>query len=248
VKKRKNNQAVLIGAVVVALALLAAGGWFMLISPQRAKATSLDKEIAQVQQQIDANRAAAAQVHHVEPIKVADLFRLTKAMPGQADIADVLLELSTMAHQTGIDFRSIQPTASTTVGAYQVIPINVIFDGNFYDLSDFLYRLRNLVDVRNGTLDATGRLFTVDSLSFGEGLRRFPEIQATMTIDAYTYGTAAPATSPPAAAPPTGSTSSTDSTSTSTDTTSSDTTQTSTEPSTSVPAPPDSASAAGANP
>jgi type IV pilus assembly PilO-like protein len=243
VKKRKNNQAVLIGAVVVALALLAAGGWFLLISPQRAKATSLDKEIAQVQQQIDANRAAAAQVHHVEPIKVADLFRLTKAMPSQADIADVLLELSTMAHQTGIDFRSIQPTASTTVGAYQVIPINVIFDGNFYDLSDFLYRLRNLVDVRNGTLDATGRLFTVDSLSFGEGLRRFPEIQATMTIDAYTYGTSAPATSPPAAAPPAGSTSSTDTTSTSTDTT-----QTSTEPSTSVPAPPSGATAAGANP
>jgi type IV pilus assembly PilO-like protein len=246
VKKRKNNQAVLIGAVIAALALLAAGGWFLLISPQRAKATSLDKEIAQVQQQIDANRAAAAQVHHVEPIKVADLFRLTKAMPSQADIADVLLELSTMAHQTGIDFRSIQPTASTTVGAYQVIPINVIFDGNFYDLSDFLYRLRNLVDVRNGTLDATGRLFTVDSLSFGEGLRRFPEIQATMTIDAYTYGTSAPATSPPAATPPAGSTSSTDTTST--DTTSSDTTQTSTEPSTSVPASPSGATAAGANP
>lgn len=247
-KKHKNNQAVLIGAVVVALVLLAAGGWFLLISPQRAKASSLDKEIAEVQQQIDANRAAAAQVHHVEPIKVADLFRLTKAMPSQADIADVLLELSAMAHQTGIDFRSVQPTASTTVGAYQVIPINVIFDGNFYDLADYLYRLRNLVDVRNGTLDATGRLFTVDSLSFGEGLRHFPEIQATMTIDAYTYGTAAPATSPPAGAPPTGSTSSTDSTSTSTDTTSTDTTQTSTDPSTSVPAPPDGATAAGANP
>ena len=201
-----------------------------------------------MQSQIDAHRAAAAQVRHVEPIKVADLFRLTKAMPSQADIADVLLELSTMAHQTGIDFRSIQPTASTTVGAYQVIPINVIFDGNFYDLADFLYRLRNLVDVRNGTLDATGRLFTVDSLSFGEGLRRFPEIQATMTIDAYTYGTSAPATSPPASAPPTGSTSSTDTTSTSTDTSSTDTTQTSTDPSTNVPAAPSGATAAGANP
>ena len=173
-KKGKNNQAVLIGAVVVALLLLAAGGWFVLISPQRGKATSLDKEITEVQGQIDANRAAAAQVHHVEPIKVADLFRLTKAMPSQADIAGVLLELSTMAHQTGIDFRSVQPTASTTVGAYQVIPINVIFDGNFYDLADFLYRLRNLVDVRNGALDATGRLFTVDSLAFGEGLSRVP--------------------------------------------------------------------------
>jgi hypothetical protein len=236
VKKPKNNQVVLIGAVVVALALLAAAGWLLLVSPQRSKATSLDKQIAEVQRQIDANRLAASQVHHVEPIKVADLFRLTKAMPSQADIADVLLELSSMAHQTGIDFRSVQPTASTTVGAYQVIPINVVFDGNFYDLSDFLYRLRNLVDVRNGQLDATGRLFTVDTLDFGEGLRHFPNIQANLTIDAYVYGTSAPATAPPVS-------SSTDSTSTSTDTTSTGTT---TDPSTSVPAAPSGATAAGA--
>jgi len=233
--KRKNNQVALIAAVVVAFLLVGAGGWFFLVSPQRSKASDLGKQIAEVQQQIDANRAAAAQVHHVEPIKVADLFRLTKAMPASADIADVLLQLSTMAHETGIDFRSIQPGASTTVGAYQVIPINVVFDGNFYDLSDFLYRLRNLVDVRNGQLDATGRLFTVDSLDFGEGLKHFPEIQANLTIDAYVYGTSAPATSPP----------STDSTSTLTDTTATGTT---TDPSTSVPAAPSGATAAGANP
>ena len=238
--KRRNNQAALIAAVVVAFLLVGAGGWFFLVSPQRSKASDVGKQIAEVQRQIDANRSGAAQLHHVEPIKVADLFRLTKAMPAQADIADVLLQLSTMAHETGIDFRSIQPGASTTVGAYQVIPINVIFDGNFYDLSDFLYRLRNLVDVRNGQLDATGRLFTVDSLDFGEGLKHFPEIQANLTIDAYVYGTSAPASSPPVTSP-----SSTDSTSTSTstDTTSTGTT---TEPSTSVPAAPSGATAAGA--
>ena len=234
--RRKSNQAALIAAVVVAFLLVGAGGWFFLVSPQRSKAADLGKQIADVQQQIDANRSAAAQVHHVQPIKVADLFRLTKAMPASADIADVLLQLSTMAHDTGIDFRSIQPGASATVGAYQVIPINVVFDGNFYDLSDFLYRLRNLVDVRNGQLDATGRLFTVDSLDFGEGLKHFPNIQANLTIDAYVYGTSAPATS----LPPT-----TDSTSTSTGTTSTGTT---TDPSTSVPAAPSGASAAGATP
>lgn len=241
-KKRKQSTPVVIGAIVFAYLLVAAAGWFLLISPQRSKAGDMDKQIAEVQQQIDANRAAARAVQHVEPIKIADLFRLTKAMPSQADIADVLLELSSLAHQTGIDFRSIQPTASTTVGAYQVIPINVVFDGNFYDLADFLYRVRNLVDVRNGQLDATGRLFTVDSLDFGEGLSKFPEVQATLTIDAYVYGTSAQATSPPVA-PPTSS----DTTSTSTDTTSTDTTSTPSDPATAAPAAPDGASAAGAS-
>ena len=66
--------------------------------------------------------------------------------------------------------------------------------------------------------------------------------QATLTIDAYVYGTAAPATSPPAAPP--GATP-TDSTSTSTDSTS---TATTTDPSTNVPAAPSGATAAGANP
>src|SRR5205823_797723 len=81
-------------------------------------------------------------------------------------------------------------------------------------------RLRSLVNVHGGRLDATGRLFTVDTLSFGESPLKFPRIQATLVIDAFVYGVpgAAPTTLTPA--------STTATTTTGTDTTSTTTTST----------------------
>ena len=114
----------------------------------------------------------------------------------------------------GASQRATTPLASATatpISGYLAIPITVEFQGNFYDLSDFLYRLRNLVDVRHGTLDATGRLFAIDTLSFDEAQGGFPQISATLVVDAFVYGTLTPAT-----ATPTTSTTSTTSTSTTT--------------------------------
>ena len=38
--------------------------------------------------------------------------------------------------------------------------------GDFYSLTDLLYRLRSLVTVRDGALDVSGRLFSVKSVNF----------------------------------------------------------------------------------
>jgi hypothetical protein len=74
-----------------------------------------------------------------------------------------------------------------------VLPIALKFEGNYYDLTDFLFRLRNLVAVRDGRLAARGRLFTLDQLDFHEGPGGFPQIEAALTVAAYVYG-APPAT------------------------------------------------------
>ena len=93
-----------------------------------------------------------------------------------------------------------------------MLPVSVTFNGNFYNLADFLYRLRALVTVHGGRLDATGRLFSVDTLAFNESQQKFPQIQATLVIDAFVYA-AAPATAP--AATPPAATTTTDTTTTS---------------------------------
>ena len=97
-------------------------------------------------------------------IEVADVYRLAKAMPDRTDMPDLLLELSQLARDTGIRFDSISPQPNAPIGSYTVLPISVTFQGNFYNLADFLYRLRSLVSVHAGRLDATGRLFSVDTL------------------------------------------------------------------------------------
>jgi type II secretory pathway pseudopilin PulG len=204
VKKATVPQPAQIALVVVGLLLVVVMGWFLLISPQRAKAAQVAKQIADTQHQIDDARALTLKAKNAEKIHVADVFKLTKAMPDQADEAGIVLELNHVARQSGIVFDSIMPQGSVALTGYQVVPITVIFQGNFYDLSDFLYRLRNLVDVRQGALDAQGRLYAVDQIAFDEGDQKFPDVRATLTIDAYVYGTGTAATVAPPQATPVG--------------------------------------------
>ena len=228
VKKRKLSPTATAGVGVGVTLVVALLGWFVLVSPQRSRASSYEADIVLVEQQISEARAAALQASDSEPIRAADLFRLTKAMPSDNDIAGVLLELSRVAGETGIQFDQIVPQATVNAGTFRAQPIELVFTGNFYALSDFLYRMRNLVSVQRGRLLANGRLFSVDKIQFVEADSHFPNIKAILGVSAYLYGTSPIAGAPPvaAAAPPraaptdaTGATTPTDTTATTTDTT-----------------------------
>jgi hypothetical protein len=200
--KQRIPKPAAIALVVVALLVAGALGYFVLISPKRSAASELATQVASTEDEIQARRIAQHQAPTAEPIRAADLFRVTKAMPNRSDMPGVLLELNRIARETGIRFESIAPQDGVDAGGYLRQPIDLVFEGNFYELSDFLYRLRTLVAVQNGELRATGRLFTVRTLSFVEGDRAFPQIKATLGVDAYVYGTGAPAAAPtPAPAP-----------------------------------------------
>jgi type IV pilus assembly protein PilO len=188
--KGKTTRPMIIVLVVVGLIAYLALGYFLVISPQRSKSSDLKKQVAETEAQIDQYRALSAQAKAAEPIRVADLFRLEKAMPNEIDMAGIVLELSRIAGDTGITFESITPQGVVAAPGYQVLPVSLIFDGNYFELSDFLYRLRSLVRVRTGRLASTGRLFIVDSISFSESKKSFPRIQASLVVNAYVYGDA----------------------------------------------------------
>jgi hypothetical protein len=199
--KRKPSQKALAAVIGVLVLLAAVASFFLLISPQRSKASDLAKEADTTRAEIARLRELSRQSQQTVPIRVADLFRLTKAMPSDVDMPGMILQLNRIARDTGIRFDSITPQAATEADGAQAIPINLVFQGNYFELSDFLFRTRNLVGVRGGKLDATGRLFVVDSIAFSEGIRKFPQIQATLTVSAYAYGSSGGATAPATPAP-----------------------------------------------
>jgi type IV pilus assembly protein PilO len=205
----------LIGVIVGAVLVVGFAAWFLLVHPQGGKLSDLKRQSADVEQKIQAYEQQVAAARSAPKIEVADVYRLAKAMPDKADMPDLVLELSQLARDTGIRFDSITPQVPAVIGSYQVLPISVTFNGNFYNLADFLYRLRSLVTVHAGRLDATGRLFAVDTLTFNESPLKFPQIQASLVIDAFVYGAAAV----PAAVPTTPTTTTTSSTTTTTTTT-----------------------------
>jgi len=202
-----------IALVCAGLLLVAILGYFVLISPKRSTAHDLGVEKAQVEAQIERNRTSAL-AKNLKTIRAADVFRLAKAMPDRVGMPDVILELNQLALASGISFDEIVPAPPTSETSFDIHPISLTFSGNFYSLADFLFRLRNLVQVHDKKLITKGRMFALSGLTFAEGEQKFPQIKAELTVDAFVLGTAtaapagapgttttpAPASSPPASA------------------------------------------------
>jgi Tfp pilus assembly protein PilO len=189
-----KKQIPLTPVIAAALLVVAIVAYWFLVHPKRSEIGRLSEDIEQLENEV---RVATINVKKNEPvvrIRVADLFALAKAMPDAEDMPGVILEMNSVASAAGIEFISIAPQAPTTSATgYRVLPIALKFEGNYFDLTDFLFRLRNLVAVRDGRLAARGRLFTLDQLDFHEGAGGFPQIEAGLTVAAYVYG------APPAA-------------------------------------------------
>jgi Tfp pilus assembly protein PilO len=221
------------GLLLVALVV-----YFAAISPRRSTAAQLKQQTAAVQAQIDQNRSTAF-TQALPAVRAASVFTLSKAMPTQLETANVILQINRLAVDSGISFDQITPngqSSTTPVGTtaspdpFAAEPIQVQFTGSFYNLLTFLQRLRNLVRVENGHLNAVGRLFDVSDVSFAAGPKGFPQIQATLTVNAF-VPQAPPPTTPTSTDPTSTSTSTTGTTTTSTTTTASN--PTSASPSTS---------------
>ena len=190
----------------LAVLILAGVAYMVVIRPKRAEAGRLDEQIAEMQMKVTAAQLASRPQQQATAIKVADVFEVSKAMPDTDDMPGIILDLNSVAEATGIKFVSIQPSAATPKTGYSAIGITLSFEGNYFDLTDFLFRLRNLVTVRDGRLSSSGRLFTLDTLSMKEGKDGFPSINAGLTVSAYVYGAPDPSAvvvpPPPTETPP----------------------------------------------
>ena len=210
--KKKGDMSPRTLSVLVGVAglLVLLAGFFFLVRPQSHKAAQLTEELAKTQTQIVTARSLATQKPE-QTIRVADLFKVVEAMPDDPDMTGVILQLQQTANEAGVKFDSIQPQPLEEAVGYGLQPIDLAFRGNYYSLTDFLSRLRRLVIVHGGTLDATGRLFSVGRLDFAPGEDGFPQITANLRVNAYVY-TPMPAAPPPGVPPLTDSTTTSSST------------------------------------
>jgi type IV pilus assembly protein PilOP len=197
-KLAQNKVMVAAAAGIVLFSVLA---YLVVVGPKRSRLGEVDDRIADVRLELAQARIDAARVDEPPPVPTGELSRLTKAMPNKTDMPGLLLELARVAHESGISFDSITPQEPVAGTGFQKVPVSLVFQGNFFELSDFLFRLRSLVQIRDNRLDVDGRLFSVDGIDFAQGVKQFPEIQATLNANAFVFG-GAPAATPPAPPPP----------------------------------------------
>jgi Tfp pilus assembly protein PilO len=192
--------ALIVGGDLVLLLL----GWFMLVSPQRATARSNATAVQATMVQIEQARApvvkptAATQPKQPE-IRTAYLYKLSKAMPTTTDMPNLLLELTQVVRSAGVQLLQISPTPTDpTTGA---TAITLAVTGDFYSVTDLLYRLRSLVAVHNGALDVSGRLFSITTVGLTpSGTGR--TLNASVVLNAFTFGAAQAAAAATAALVP----------------------------------------------
>jgi hypothetical protein len=194
--------------VVVATLLVVLLGWFVLLAPERAKATKLDAQIN------DTNTQLQAVTNLLEgPVGKQSLVSLRvfqRALPDQAKMSQILRQLTTAASASGVELDGITPSALLPGTGTETLPISLNVQGHYFGLQKFLRLLRTSADLRGDQVRATGRLYTVDSIQFSGAAAQTTTsgqqagqsvINASLALNAFVYAptAVAPTTSVPAA-------------------------------------------------
>jgi hypothetical protein len=100
-----------IALTVVIAAVLVGGFWFLVLGPQRSKASKLGSQLNKEQQRLtsaqsDVAQSRAARAEYSR--NYATVARLGKAVPTSDDVPSLVYQLSSTAQATGVDFRTIK--------------------------------------------------------------------------------------------------------------------------------------------
>ncbi len=178
--------------------LLVAALWFFVVAPQRSKADDLAAKVDASKAELATRQQALATPSATVTVRASDLYRLTKALPDGTDMPGILVDVDRLARVNKLTFSSVTPSTTVAGTGYTQLPIAVVVQGRFGNVSRFLGNVRRLVTVHGGRLDAHGRLYTVSKIDITspDSPAVFPVVKAAVVLNAYTFAsTPTPSTS-----------------------------------------------------
>jgi Tfp pilus assembly protein PilO len=75
--------------------------------------------------------------------------------------------------------------AATAPPGLETVPLELTFEGNFFNLADFFHDVKRFVSVSNSSVLVSGRLLTVESVRWASDETIFPHIRAEITATVY---------------------------------------------------------------
>jgi hypothetical protein len=172
-----------------------------------AEQTQLDSARAQVAQGVAAQREFANDYTQV--------VRLGEAVPAGDEVPSLIYQIQGAANRAHVDFRTLQVASSSSGSApapsssssnsssgsqsSSALPPGVAIgpagfpaeqftfalQGNFFHLADFFNRLQKFVQASNNQLSISGRLMSVNGISFSAAPQGFPQITANVSATTY---------------------------------------------------------------
>jgi Tfp pilus assembly protein PilO len=195
--KLTRQQMLAVGVAVFGL-VLGLGSYMILVAPQKSKAIALAGAVDAAQSSLyvvqhKPHRVVQKRKPKPPDVQAADLFRLTKAMPDSPDVPGILLSLMRFAKASSLELVSVQPAATPATATplgYSAVPVAVTVHGKFANIANFLQRLRESVTVRHDHLKVTNRLFVPSQISLT--IADAGTLDASISLDAFVYGTPPP--------------------------------------------------------
>jgi Tfp pilus assembly protein PilO len=78
------------------------------------------------------------------------------------------------------------PAAGSSAPAgLEAVPLELEFEGEFFNLADFFHRVKRFVRVANQDVLVSGRLLTIEGVSWASDVESFPRLTATVTATVY---------------------------------------------------------------
>jgi Tfp pilus assembly protein PilO len=178
---------------VVAIVVLAAAFYLVLLQPKRDKASELSRRETAIATEVAAEQSAAGTAEAAKkqfPADYRQLVQLGKAVPSESETPSLLVQLNGLSAGVHASFKSIslgaeggaegeepvvaegsEASALPPLGAAAgpsgllAMPYSLEFEGGFFDLARFLRRLDSQVSTNGGKVSAKGRLLMVDGFS-----------------------------------------------------------------------------------
>jgi Tfp pilus assembly protein PilO len=163
----------LTGAVVIL-------AWFIgVYRPAGNRLSEVRDEVATAQGEEQSLRATLSRLESIDadrPALEAELRRLEAGVPGQPELANLILSLHDLATASEVDFLSITPALPSRDDAadFSTIALGITAEGRFFTILDLLNRLEDLdrvvvVDSMELTRVAPSAPTTTSTLPVGEG-------------------------------------------------------------------------------
>jgi Type II secretion system (T2SS), protein M len=206
-----RDRLVVIG---IAVLVLIAGGWLLVVSPERHQAAEAQAQVQSAHQQLESAQTQAASARTAQQRYAAaysSVVGLGKAVPPTAEVPSLIYELEQASNLREVDFNSITtgtsggsagsaPAAGSAAamaaaasGSFTQMPFTFVFKGSFEGLAHLLGEVEDFAQRSNtGAITVSGRLLTIqgaeitlENTGSSETVSHKVALSATITAAAY---------------------------------------------------------------
>jgi Pilus assembly protein, PilO len=186
----KINGTIALALSAAAVLVIALVGWFVLVSPQRSKASDLDTQIQAANAELASDQQLLAAPNKKQTEKT--LRAAERALPDEPRVSEILRQLSALADKSRTELDGITPGAPVAAAGAEAVPIALTFQGRYFALQKLLRLVRASADLQNGHIVGSGRLYSVDGITFANGGTTPGQaglVTATIALNAFVYTT-----------------------------------------------------------